>query len=284
MSVLIALLSACAWSLFDVKRKQLVQQVAPLPLTFWLSLSVIPFYLVLSGVALALSPDASLPASGYWWPALGSLLVSTMAAVSFVQALKVGQMAGLMPVLALTPVISALLSVWWLADELSARQWGAMSAIVVLLFWLQGGARFRWQAGTGFMLLVALGWGTGTVFDKCALAYAEPLQHALLQSSGMMLLVALVIFVRGERQQLSFHRLPLFALMTAALVFIVAVSAQLFALQSLHAGIIETIKRSIGIVGGLFWGAYLFGETVSRQQQRLVALLVAAIAWLMWPV
>ncbi|WP_189390403.1 DMT family transporter [Bacterioplanes sanyensis] len=278
MSVLIALLSACAWSLFDLKRKRLVQQVPSLPLAMWLSACVIPVY-----VLLCWWSQPTWPGADYWLPALGSLLVSTMAAVSFIQALKVGQISLLMPVLALTPVISACLSWWWLADGLALRELMAMLVIVILLFLLQGGANFRWRAGMGYMLLVALGWGTGTVFDKWALASAEPFAHALVQSSGMLVLLALVLAVRGELKQAAPRSLPFASLLLAALVFVLAVSAQLYALQSLHAGIIETIKRGVGMLGALLWGVWLFNERIERSQVLLVVLLVAAIAWLMWP-
>lgn len=278
MTLLIALLSACSWSLFDLQRKLLVQQVPSVPLAIWLSGCVVPVY-----VLLCIGTDFTLPKPEYLWPAAGSLLVSTAAVVSFIQALKVGQIALLMPVLALTPVISAVLSWWWLDDSLSLRESSAMAAIVALLFLLQGGASFRCRTGMGLMFLVALGWGAGTVFDKWALASAQPFVHALVQSTGMLMLLALVLWVRGELHQLTPGSLPPRSMLIAALVFIVAVSAQLYALRDLHAGIVETIKRGIGMLGALGWGVYFFQERIQRFQVLLVIFLVMAIAWLMWP-
>lgn len=279
VSLLFSLISACAWSLFDLKRKQLAQQLSPLPLALWLSVGVIPIY-----TALCLWSQPLLPAAGYLWPALGSLLVSTMAAVCFIQALKIGQIALLMPVLALSPVVSALMSSWWLNDHLQVREVAAMAAIVVLLFLLQGGAHLRWRAGLGYMLLVALGWGMGTVFDKWALEYIEPLAHAWVQSTGMLLLLTLLLWWRGELVQAAPYRVPLQPLLLAVLIFVLAVSLQLYALQSLHAGIIETIKRGIGMLGALLWGVWFFNERIQRYQVLLVVLLVTAIGWLLWPV
>ena len=279
MTILIALSSAVCWSVFDLKRKQLVEHIPSLQLSWFLALAVLPLYLLLNALSWPAWPQSS-----YWYPALGSLLVSTLAAVCFIEALRVGQIARLVPLLALTPVIAALFGFFWLQQALAPREWLAGAAVVVLLFLLNGGGRdFQPGPGATLMLLVALGWGSGTVFDKLALQSASPLLHALLQTSGMVLLLGVLIVLRRLPLALKALHQQRAALLLAALFFCAAVSLQLLALRELHPGIIEALKRGLGIVGALLWGWLFFAERIGRQQMALAALLVVAIVVLVWP-
>lgn len=253
MTIFIALLSACAWSIFDLQRKLLVNQVSPISLAMWLSVASIPIYAV-----LCIYFESNWPTMGYWRPAAGSLLVSSIATISFIYALKVGQIALLMPILALTPVVSAIFSYWWLGDTLSTKELLAIISIVTILFLLHGGANFHWYAGASYMMVVALGWGLGTVFDRWALGFAQPFSHAMFQSTGNLLLFILLLASRGELRHSAVTGTTLKNIVLAASVFIIAVSTQLYALQDLYAGIVESIKRGVGTLAALIWGIYFF--------------------------
>lgn len=278
------LLSALAWSLFDLARKKLTAHAAPLTLAIWLSAGVTPLYLL-----LWLSQGAALPQAAYWPPALVSLLFSALASVCYIQALSVGRIALLVPVLSFTPVVAALFSLWLLDEYLSQLQWLAMLSIVLAIFMLHSGWNLLLKpraVGTGFglMLIVALCWGAGIVFDKLALTSATVFFHGLIQSAGMclvLLLASMLDSVRRKRKpELPHYDGPKGLLALALLVFVLAVSGQWLALDEVHPGIVETAKRGIGIIGAACWGVWLFGEKVKPWQLLLMLLIIVATAGL----
>ena len=269
------LIASLAWSVFDLKRKQLVQHTSALALSFWLTIAVIPVY-VLWIVGL----DIPWPETAYWLPGLASLIVSTVAVVAFVRALKIGEIALLMPVLSLAPVVSSLLA-WVLTGEvLSQREMLAMAVIVGIIFLLQGGWQFKVRKGFGLMCVVACGWGTGTAFDNLAVQSAEPVMHAFLQCIGIGVLLGTGLLIRDQRIPKAPAAIPL---IIATLLFCMAVVSQFYALIGMHPGVVETVKRGIGMLGAVIWGVWLFGERVRSWQLALIGLLVLSIAVLMWP-
>ncbi|MCD8523763.1 MAG: DMT family transporter [Saccharospirillaceae bacterium] len=278
------LVSALAWSLLDLARKKLTAYAQPLTLAIWLSAGVTPLYLL-----LWLFQGASLPDAGYWLPGLVSLLVSALASVCYIRALSVGRIALLIPVLAFTPVVAALLSVGLLGERLSGVQWLAMLSIVLAIFLLHSGWNILLRpkeagAGLGLMLVVALCLGTGIVFDTMALTSATVFFHGLIQSAGMCLVLLLAYSAdslrRSGRLSVPNYSGPWGLLVLALLVFILAVSGQWLALDDVHPGIVETVKRSIGIIGAACWGVWIFGETVKPWQGLLMLLIIVATAGL----
>ncbi|MAD46610.1 MAG: hypothetical protein CMI02_19015 [Oceanospirillaceae bacterium] len=279
-----ALISAVAWSLFDLARKHLTASVAPLVLSFWLAACVAPVYLL-----VWLFSGATAPAAGYWLPGCISLLAAAVASFSFIKALASGEMARLIPVLSLTPVFASVFSWLLLNETIRAGQGVAIVTIVVAIFLLQGGAKLLRDpshAGPGFalMLLVSVCWGVGAVFDKWALQSAPISFHGTFQSGGTALLTYLAYLLLEVRKQQApafpVFTAPLPFLLMAVAVFAVAVSCQWMAITQIHPGVVETIKRGTGILGAALWGVWLFNESVSRWQLLLMAVIVAATAWL----
>ena len=280
MAMLLVVAAAIAWSIFDIQRKLLAARIQPLVLAIALAAAVTPVY----GVLL-LGNKPELPASGYWLPALASLLVSSLAAVGFIQAVKVGRIALLIPVLSISPIVAALVSYVFFSEPLSVLQWLSMLVIVFAIFLLNGGWSFNLGPGTGLMVLVACGWGSGLVFDKLALQYASPLFHGLIQSLGMFLLLS-AVFVLGKRRLPLLQEAVLFrqqgrSFLFSVLAFLVAVICQLYALQFLHPGLVETIKRAVGMLGAVLWGVWLFDERPRPWQLALILLMIICIAQLL---
>ncbi|MAE35358.1 MAG: hypothetical protein CMH97_08990, partial [Oceanospirillaceae bacterium] len=134
MSIAFLFISAICWTLFDLSRKKLVANETPLALTLAFNVGAIPLYLA----AYFIASDSSVSA-GYWLPSLVAATLAAMAAVGFITALKLGDVARVIPVLALTPVISTLAAGWLLGESLSLYQWLAMLVTVVAIGGAQGG-------------------------------------------------------------------------------------------------------------------------------------------------
>lgn len=98
-------------------------------------------------------------------------------------------------------------------------------------------------------MVVALGWGLG---------FAQLFSHAMFQSTGNLLLFILLLASRGELRHSAVTGTTLKKIVLAASVFIIAVSTQLYTLQDLYAGIVESIKRGVGTLAALIWGIYFF--------------------------
>lgn len=271
MSILLALLSALCWSLYDLKRKQLAHAVSPLWLGFLLGILALPLYLLANIVSASGMPQAD-----YWLPATASLGLSTLAAVLFLSALQRGNISELVPLLSVSPVVAAVLSWYWLDQGLSPLQWLAGGMVIGLLMMFQGGIRARWSLANYQMLTVAFCWGAGTVFDRQALIHSSPALHGLIQTAGMVLALGVIVLLR--RQPRPKKQRLLLPLSQAAVVFFAAVLLQFWALQDVHPGVVELVKRSVGILGAVVWGYWLFSERLRREQWLLLPLIIAAIA------
>jgi len=275
VALVFLLVSAISWTLFDLARKKLVANEAPLALTIAFNLGAMPLY----GVAWWLSNEG-LATPEYWLPSAIAALLAALAAVGFITALKLGDIARVIPVLALTPVISTLVAGLVLDERLSVMQWAAMLLTVVAIGGAQGGLHHVRGKPFLLMLLVCLGWGAGIVFDKQALAHSGPFFHGVVQTAlGSAMLIAYAL-VSGSAAWLTHSAVRV---VPALLVFVTAVVFQWLALTELDAGVIETVKRSVGIIGALIAGALVFNEKISRSQVLWCLVILAGIPVILQP-
>ena len=275
MSIAFLFISAICWTLFDLSRKKLVANETPLALTLAFNVGAIPLYLA----AYFIASDSTVSA-GYWPPSLVAASLAAMAAVGFITALKLGDVAKVIPVLALTPVISTLAAGWLLDESLSVYQWLAMLVTVVAIGGAQGGLHHVKGKPFLLMLLVCFGWGVGIVFDKQALEHSGPFFHGVVQTTLGSLLIATYAFTTKTPARLQGQALRL---IPALLVFVGAVVFQWLALDGLDAGIVETVKRSVGIVGALLGGLLLFREAITKVQVFWCIVILACIPVILQP-
>lgn len=259
MAFLLALVSGIAWSAMDVARKLLSQQFGALSLSFWLVLAVTPIY------GFWALQGGEVPANGYWVPAFCSMILAAIASVAFISAVRKGHLGKLIPVLALTPIISGIFGLLLTNEYISLNQWWAILAIVVSIFFLNDGLKTRRGSGLGLMLLVSFCWGVGTVLDKWAIEYATPPIHGFVQSGGVAFLLALAAMMTKQSLRIKSQSLGLFLL--TVVIFVLAVSTQWFALQTMESGVLESIKRGVGIIGAFVWSMVLF-----KQSMRIVQI------------
>ncbi|MDF1764192.1 MAG: DMT family transporter [Oleibacter sp.] len=275
MAVFFLLISALSWSLFDLTRKQLVSTRSPLALSITLNLGALPVYLV----AFWLTGAETLT-SGYWLPGFIAASLAALAAVGFITALKLGDIARVVPLLSMTPVISTLGAYFFLDEILTVWQWLAMIIIVVAIIGVQGGIRFVRGKPFLLMAMVSTCWGIGIVFDKMALQHAPPVLHGVIQTSivsGLLIAFALL------RQQRVIAEGSLLKVIPAMAVFVIAVIAQWTAMRDIDAGIVETVKRSIGILGAMFWGFLLFKERIKLIQIMCACVIIVCMIVILLP-
>lgn len=266
------LVASLAWVATDALRKGLAAPVGTAPLSVLLALGSLVAFLpwwALSGGGLE---------PGYVLPAAISLAANTAATLLMLMALERGELSVVVPMLALTPVLSALGE--WLVGRapLAPAQWGGVGLVVVGAFGLQ--LRDQGLRASPASLLafgVALLFSTTAVTDALAVEHAPPSAHAVIQTAGIALILGGYLVLRGEGRRLmppAGLRLRTVAAMGS---FGLAYGAQLVAVQSLPASLVETVKRAMGMIGALVLGRLLFGERLTPARVAAVGAMAGGV-------
>ncbi|BBN83392.1 hypothetical protein PA25_33770 [Pseudoalteromonas sp. A25] len=229
--------------------------VLPIFVTFWL----------FSG--------AQLPTENYYTSATISGLIAALGSVSFIRALAIGKMAIILPMLSFTPVWSAMLAWLWLNEPLSTSQALAILTITLGSFWVLGGKLKATEKGVGHALLAALCWGSCIVLDKYALQYATKEFHAtyitLIVFFATSLLLKIIVKPQVVKMRVKWW-------LFATVCFSGAVIFQFIAIEQLQPGLVEGLKRGVGILSALFIGFLLYKETLSAKQLMAIGLIIVS--------
>jgi uncharacterized membrane protein len=262
-------ISAAAWAASDALRKRLAVPMGPVALGWWLSVGAFPVFL--AWVALS---GSSAPAAAYWPWGLGSFASTLSATLLMLGALAVADLGVAIPMLALTPVFSALLAWGWLGETLALWGWVGVVLVVVGAVGLQiQGRRWRPDRGALMMAGVALLWSLAAVFDKVAVQHAPVPTHAAVQVGVSALVLGPWLAMRGRVRALlppPGHRGVAIA---AVLVFGLALGTQLLALQLEPVSRVETLKRAVGLISAIAVGRLVFGEPLTVARVAGVALM-----------
>lgn len=280
-----AFLGALAWASLDVLRKRLTHTLDVVALSAWLNGGAFPVFVVWIAIS---GGDA--PLAGYLLPGLGSLTFGLVAQLLFLLALRWAGLAATIPMLALTPALSSLIA-WLSLGELPTGREGAGLALIVVGCLANGGLVAREGVaersggaphpirGTLTMAGVAALWSAHGVIDKVALQFVAPATHAAIVAFGTMTVLLLGLTARGTLARMVPARDDRGWLAAAMVTLAFAYGLQLLAVSSIAVGVVEGIKRGLGVPAAMVSGWAWFGESVSRE--RLGAgVVVAAGLWL----
>jgi uncharacterized membrane protein len=280
LAVIVA--SSLGWGGFDALRKTLAARIPALPLTTLLTAGQLVLF-----VGWLLAGTDHRVTLGYLTPGSIAIAINLTASVLFIKAVQISPLSLTIPLLSFTPVFSTLFSAALLGEWPRPLQWAGISLAVTgaLVLNLGGSAPAREslhalvrERGCLYMLIVALLWSVGAVVDKVALLHASPAVHATAQCAGITALLLLILARMGRLGELGGLRgvgLTYLAAITAASL---GLALQLFALRLALVGIVETIKRAIGMTLSLVNGRIFFHEPVTHGKLAGVALLAAAVA------
>lgn len=266
-------LSSVAWVVTDVLRKRLAAPIGAAPLGALLAtgslVAFVPWWLATGG---SITPGYALPASL-------SLLANILASWLILVALHRGELGVVVPLLALTPVLSALGD--WLVGgpPPGPRQSFGIGLVVVgaLILQMQG-KRFRVDSASTMAIAVALLFSMTAVSDGMALKHCPASLHGVIQSTGMAVGLAVIATLRGQSSRLWPPLGTRWLLLATVTAFFVGYGAQLIALEQVPVSLHETVKRAIGILGALIVGAVGFGEQVTVQRLSAVGAILAGVA------
>ena len=184
------------------------------------------------------------------------------------------------------PVFSAVIGAIWFGQRLAGRAWLGVAAAalgVVLLLWHEITALSGRPQGVAMMLVGAGGWAIGTQLMRRTTIPAP----TLALSFWMTLLTALwmtALAALFEHQRWAWPSAPVWgAIVYNALgVFAFAQVLWLMLARDLPP-IASTLSVMFIPVLGVFSGAVLLNETLHWQDWAAVALVVLAIATVLWP-
>ena len=266
---------------FDLYQKLLAERLTPVQMVFWLGLASIPLFAI--GVFFRGWPAIE---TGYWWPAVISILLNLGGHIAFVEAVKVSDLSKTVPLLSLTPVFTSVLGVWLLGERLDTPAIIGVVLVVVGVFWLHtargagpsGGGWFQLFRDRGAWLMIgtAVAWSITIPLDKLAVARSEAFFHGLVLTAGMTLGAFVLLLRSRERVWRPIVRWRIFVM--ALLLCVGTLLFQLLALTQTLAGIVETGKRSIANVMALVFGRVAFREEINRGKLIAVALMVVGVA------
>jgi drug/metabolite transporter (DMT)-like permease len=284
----LAFVCALAWAGLDVFRKQLGGEIKPLLLLFLLNVGLLPVFAIwwlLTGGVIT-----DLPA--YAPPAGAALVLQVIANLLFLAAIRISPLSLTIPFLALTPVFATGLGALILDEQPEPVQLLGIALVVGGALALSSAAdderarpkllrTFVREPGAWMMIGVAACWGLTTVLDKRALEFAAVPIHALIQLSGVILAGLVYLLIARPRRQLARARAQLGRLVLATLTGSAALGLQLIAVQHIHVGQLETIKRAVGLLGAIVFGRLVFGEPITKTKTVAIVVMVAGVVLLM---
>ena len=184
------------------------------------------------------------------------------------------------------PIFSAVIGAVWFGQRLAGRAWLGVAAAalgVLLLLWHEITALSGRPTGVALMLVGAAGWAVGTQLMRRTTIPAPTLALAF----WMTLLTAIwmtALSLIFEQQRWSLPSAPVWgAIIYNALgVFAFAQVVWLMMARDLPP-IASTLSVMFIPVLGVFSGAVWLSETLHWQDWAAVALVVLAIATVLWP-
>ncbi|MDO9436079.1 DMT family transporter [Hydrogenophaga sp.] len=255
------------------------------PLTFrtlsmWVGLPVLGLFIWWRRVPLRIEREH--------WPELARLTVFNMLIWHTVIVLALQTLSsGRAVILGYTmPVFSALIGGWWFGQRLLGRAWAGVAAAalgVTLLLWHELTTMVGAPWGVVAMLVGAMTWAVGT----------QMLRHTRIPQPTLAISFWLTLFTTVWMTALSLAfereawRWPTPAIWWAVVynglgVFAFAQVAWLSLARDLPP-IASTLSVMFIPVLGVFSGAWWLGEVLHWQDWAAVALLMVAIASVLWP-
>jgi drug/metabolite transporter (DMT)-like permease len=202
----------------------------------------------------------------------------------FLHAVRVSPLSATIPFLSFTPVFSAAFSAAVLGErpgsgDLAGIVLVVLGGLFVNLRW-DGGVRsaaLLREPGSMMMMGVALLWSLTSVLDKRALEFAGVPMHAAIQCGGVALVLLLVLAARGRLADLRVPRSVGGRLALALVAAGVGLTFQFLALRLALVGLVEALKRSIGMLFAVGVGRLAFGEPLTAGKVAGVALMSAGV-------
>ncbi len=268
---------ACYYTL----NKKVTVAGSPLQIIFWIFVAHLPPLIFWGAVKYPLHASW-----GYLLPGIGVLALTITGNFLAIRALSLSPFSLMIPVMSLSPVFSSLIGIPLLQEWPSMTQWMGIVLAVLGVLWLYAPEDRPWavfsfwpqffrERGAVSMALSALAWSLSAPMDRYALRYADPPFHALFVFSGLVLFLFVWLSLRNEWKTAPIPRHFWGVVAATGAAGASADILQLFALQHIHAGSFEAIKRVVSQVLALIIAYFLFRERLTTP--RLIGIGIICV-------
>ena len=268
MSILICIFSGVFWSLFDLTRKLTLRILSPKRILILL----MGTQLFLFGIWICFYPFY-IEINNYFVPGFALIFIGIISAILFLKAIQTSDLSLTIPLLSFTPLFSVIFSFFFLGEKLSIYQHVAILFIIfgaIILYSknlkigsiLQSISTIRRSESAKLMVIVALSWSLTPVLDKVCLKFSSINIHGFVQSLGMLIFL-LFISLSEIKVHEKIKKKKILIIITLS-IGIIATISQLYAISYNYVPVMESIKRTIGLFGSLFFGFLFFKEKITR--------------------
>ena len=210
--------------------------------------------------------------NNYLIPGIALIFIGIISAILFLKAIQTSDLSLTIPLLSLTPLFSVIFSFFLLDEKLTIYQnfavlfiiFGALtlySKNLKLSSIIRSLITIKRNNSARLMILVSLSWSITPVLDKLCLRFSSINLHGLIQSFGM--LIFLFLLSSSEIKKLKNIKKKFLITITLS-IGIIATISQLYAISQNFVPIMESIKRTIGLIGSLIFGFLFFKEKITK--------------------
>lgn len=286
MGLIICVASAFCWSCFDLARKLSLKKISPESILIIFSL----FQILIFSFWLFLF-DFSFQLKNYFFVGILLILINVISALFFLNSLKISELSMTIPLLSFTPLFSAIFSFFLLDEKLKIFQYLGIFFIIfgtMILYSrsLKISEIFRSITVLGnntaakYMLFVSVMWSITPILDKICLQSASINIHGLIQAIGMLLF--LIFFHKKKiKKEIFIFKKEYKLILITMLIGVGATILQFLAILTSFVSIMESIKRTMGQFGSLYFGRFFFNETISSQKVLGIVLLSFGIFFIL---
>ncbi len=283
MAIFLALVIGILWSLFDFIRKQSLKYLNENEV-----LTVVILSQTILFTTLLLFSDFTIDSNYYYIYYTPLITLGLLAFYLFLKVLKNSEISLTIPLLSFTPLFSSLYAFFILNETLSRMNYIGI-LIIVLGSLLLYSKTFSFKDifaspialyknhNAKLMLLVALIWSLTPVLDKKCLQYTDVYLHGYLQSIGWLIIILYFFLTKKISLSNLINKNTNNLIAGIAIIGSVVSLIQLIALTYNMVPILESFKRSIGIILSLVFGYYFFKEKVNFKKTISVTIIVSGL-------
>lgn len=269
------------YALADFTRKKASAFCAPELLIALVFSSIAPLYWVLT----AILGDWTF-SSGYILPGLGNVLANVLANILFIRAVSVSPLSKTIPLLSLTPVLTALLGALFLGETLFLRQWAGILLVVLGILFLYAPEKRLFdllrvwknlaaEKGAKYMGGVALFWTIAPVLDRIALRYTTVALDGAIHFTIGAALLWLWIILHGSFRMPEKSGWKTIGILS--LLYAFAMGTQMLSLKLVYVGVLESVKRVMAQISALALGRFAFAEEITANKVLAITLMCLGV-------
>ena len=279
MPILICIISAFFWAIFDLTRKLSLKKINSVNLLLIFTITQFIIFLIwifIDNFSINLIP--------YLLPGVILIFLGLFSALLFLKAIQQSDLSLTIPLLSFSPMFSSIFSFFFLNEQLSKIQYfgvfliifGALilySKKITLEEFLKSFKIILKNSSAKLMIIVSIIWSLTPVLDKLCLEHSSVNFHGLIQSLGMIILL-IFLFKKYKVQTVNTKKNWRLILLT---VFVgsTATILQFYAILTNYVPIMESIKRSVGQLSSVFLGRIFFNEKINKP--KVIGVIVLSV-------